>query len=114
MSSHAAHDKLCNDIALDLSRRGAMVHQSQASGAVCAISGSWMKIGVKGKADIRATLPPNGRDLAIEVKTGSGRLNQHQRDWRDAFAAAGGLHFEVRSIADYRVLITPHLPEPRA
>lgn len=48
-------------------------------------------------ADVGRTL---GIFTSLEVKTGAGRLQQHQRQWRDFVRAQGGIAEEVRSEAD--------------
>ncbi len=41
-----------------------------------------------------------GRFLAVEVKTSSGRLTKHQRQFLDAIIAAGGIAGVARSVGD--------------
>jgi hypothetical protein len=57
-----------------------------------------VKFGLPGSTDILACIA--GRMVTIEVKTGSGRLQQNQKDFRTAAARAGALHIEARSVDD--------------
>jgi hypothetical protein len=43
---------------------------------------------------------PNGRRLEIEVKTGTGRLSDSQKNFRDMIMDLGGLHIELRDLKD--------------
>lgn len=53
----------------------------------------------KGVADILGILP-NGRFLAIEVKTKKGQLTVHQKDFLRQVSKNGGLAFVARSVDD--------------
>lgn len=51
-----------------------------------------------------------GRPLAIEVKSKSGRLSPHQREFLNEFKAHGGISFVARSIEDVEeALARPNL-----
>ena len=50
----------------------------------------------EGTPDIQGTY--FGRSVAIEAKTGSGRLSEKQKDWRYAFLKAGGTYIVARSV----------------
>lgn len=54
-------------------------------------------------ADVGRTL---GIFTSLEVKTGTGRLATHQKQWRDFVVAAGGIAAEVRSEEDALQAIT--------
>lgn len=64
-------------------------------------NGALVKVGQLGAADIVGETS-EGRALAIEVKTGSGRLTEDQIKWRDAFVKRGGLYIEARSLEDVK------------
>ena len=53
-----------------------------------------------GLFDILASLPPTGRLLLVDMKTGGAKLSTEQRLVRDRFTAAGALCLTARSIAD--------------
>lgn len=64
-------------------------------------TGMPVRVGQPGAADIVGETS-EGRALAIEVKTGSGRLTEDQIKWRDAFVKRGGLYIEARSLDDVK------------
>jgi len=53
----------------------------------------------KGMADIMGILK-DGRTLAIECKSPTGTVKQHQKEFLDAITKAGGLAFVARSVDD--------------
>ena len=56
---------------------------------------------IKGVADILGVLP-NGRALAIELKSATGRLTPEQKSFLERVNASGGLAFMARSIEDVK------------
>lgn len=92
------HMRLKNRILVRLSELGAMAWNNP-TGVFYTITGQAVKIGVPGAADIVGETK-DGRALAVEVKTGSGRLSPEQIKWRDAFVSRGGLYIEARCIDD--------------
>lgn len=56
---------------------------------------------IRGVSDVLGCLP-NGRMLAIEVKTSTGRLSPHQRLFIDRVNLNGGLAFVARSLDDVK------------
>jgi hypothetical protein len=56
-----------------------------------------------GSADLIGCL--NGRFVALEVKTATGRLAPDQRRWADLVRARGGYVATVRSVAEARAAI---------
>lgn len=57
-------------------------------------------LGGRGMADILAALPPDGQLLLIDLKTGNARLSAEQREFHDAFRAAGAICLEVHDVRD--------------
>jgi hypothetical protein len=57
-----------------------------------------VRVGPPGRADILGVC--NGRAIAIEVKTATGRLRPDQERWRDAFTQRGGVWVLARSAED--------------
>jgi hypothetical protein len=55
---------------------------------------------VRGVSDILGII--GGRPLAIEVKSKTGRLTEHQREFLSFWRAAGGVGFVARSVEDCR------------
>jgi hypothetical protein len=58
----------------------------------------FIRFGKKGSADIFGVLPPDGRFLAVECKTETGRLSEDQEEFLDMINRNGGLGIVVRSI----------------
>lgn len=60
----------------------------------------WQGMGSKpGVSDILGVLP-DGKFLAIEVKTPTGRVSDHQQKFIDKVNASGGVAFVARSLDD--------------
>jgi hypothetical protein len=60
----------------------------------------WIKSNMKkGSADISATI--QGRSVKIEVKIGSDRQNQAQKDYQAEVERAGGIYMIARSFDDF-------------
>lgn len=81
---------------LALSQAGAVMPTLRVVGSFRDVRDSWRRIGIPGEADVQAILPPNGRIVGVEIKTGAGRTSKEQNTWRDAFVAAGGLYHLCR------------------
>lgn len=58
-----------------------------------------IRFGVPGQADISG-LVAGGRRLEIEVKTGTGKLHEGQKNFRDMIMDLGGIHIECRQLSD--------------
>jgi hypothetical protein len=63
-------------------------------------TGGWIKFGLKGSADILGIRSPDGKAIAIEVKTGKGRLSPQQKIFKSIFEKYGGIYCEARSVDD--------------
>ena len=96
--SGAEHMRLKNLILIKLSQLGAMVWNNP-TGVFYTRTGQPVKVGTPGAADIIG-VTARGQALAVEVKTGTGRLSPEQKKWRDVFCAHGGIHIEARKIED--------------
>ena len=61
-------------------------------------TGNVTRYGTKGEADIQGIVKICGIGiyLAIEVKTGTGRLSPSQKIWREMFEKFGGIYIEAR------------------
>lgn len=57
--------------------------------------GNPRRIGVKGEADVQGVMP-DGRAVAVEVKTGKATRTAQQRRWGKRFAELGGLYLVAR------------------
>lgn len=69
------------------------------SGAVHA-EGRYVRFNTqRGMADIMGTLK-DGRTIACEAKSATGRIQPHQQQFLDSINAAGGVAFVARSVGD--------------
>ena len=62
----------------------------------------------RGISDIIGILP-RGKFMALEVKTATGRVSEHQRDFLDMVAESGGFGAVIRSMEDLERLVMPFL-----
>ena len=60
--------------------------------------GQIVKVGTPGAADILGVL--HGQAIAVEVKTGTGRLSDSQKKWKAVFERHGGKYIELRTLED--------------
>lgn len=104
------HTDLVNEVLLYLSSLGlAWANQTgqgwtgkflgrNNAGQVVIANARPVRFGLPGSTDILACI--KSRMVVVEVKTGTGRLQQNQKDFRTAAARAGALHIEARSVDD--------------
>jgi hypothetical protein len=59
-----------------------------------------ISFGVVGQADISGLINGNGQRLEIEVKTGTGKLADAQKNYRNMIIKMGGKHIELRQVSD--------------
>lgn len=83
---------------LDLLRLHRIPAYPTNTGAAMMENKRFVRFGFPGVADVTGILPPKGRYIAIEAKTGRGKLAQAQRDFKCMVQIAGGLYFEVRDL----------------
>jgi hypothetical protein len=99
VNNSAAHSELVNAIAVALSREGVMIWKN-ATGMARSVTGALIRFGLPGSSDLFAVLPPNGRFLAIECKTGAGKPKKNQDKFAAAIARHGGIYVVARSVQD--------------
>lgn len=105
------HGELVNEILLTLSELGALAWANQTgqgwagkyvgrnrAGQAVIADARPVRFGLPGSTDILACFKT--RMIVVEVKTGTGRLQQNQKDFRAAAARAGALHIEARCVED--------------
>ncbi len=109
------HGELVNQILLYLSPLGlAWSNQTgqgwtgkmlgrNPNGQVVIANARPVRFGLPGSADILACI--KARMVVVEVKTGTGRLQPNQRDFRVAATKAGAIHVEARSVDDVRAAL---------
>jgi hypothetical protein len=74
-------------------------------------SGQFRALGayaIKGVADILGVLP-DGKLLAIEVKTAKGRVSKHQKAFISRVNKSGGLAFVARSVDEVKGKLSAYL-----
>jgi len=90
---------ILNDCMVALSRSGCVVWRNN-TGALTDATGRLVRYGLcKGSADIIG-IAPDGRFLAVECKTATGRVRPEQVQFLDAVRKAGGLAGVARSADD--------------
>lgn len=131
-SNSTAHNKLVDAILLHFGSHPHIILRKRNVAVAQTERGAKIKFGLKGETDIdgivkrsfvaKGVTNPDGfqplewaRDLtvghylAIEVKTGSGRLSKDQQDYRDAVIAMGAIYVEARSVEDVYTAISKAL-----
>jgi hypothetical protein len=61
-----------------------------------------VKFGLVGSADILGIIAPQGRFLAIECKTRTGKQSDQQRNFQKMIEAMGGIYILARSLEDVK------------
>ena len=64
------------------------------------VGNRFVRFAPKGTPDVLGYLPPHGRGLAVECKTGTGKANKDQAAWHERARAAGVLVLVVRDVRD--------------
>jgi hypothetical protein len=91
-------------IMLALSERGCLIFRNN-TGTATASDGSRIRFGLcVGSSDLIG-VSPDGRFLAVEVKTPTGRVRPEQVAFIEAVVAAGGIAGIARSVEDAVALI---------
>jgi hypothetical protein len=62
-----------------------------------------------GISDIIAILPPRGRFLGIEIKTGRDRLRPEQLGFKANVERMGGIYMEVKNFEDFKIALDKFL-----
>jgi hypothetical protein len=76
------------------------------TGAGRTFSGDAIRWGLKGSADILGLIAPQGRFLAVEVKTPDGRQSSEQVSFQRMIEKHGGIYLLVRSADEAEQLLT--------
>lgn len=99
MSSSIAHDQLRDEILLAVGSSGlARVWKYEVGLFRLYHSSQPVRLGMEGVTDIIGILK-NGRFVGIEVKTGSGKLRESQKNFKNMIQKFGGLFIEGRSVS---------------
>ncbi len=62
----------------------------------------YFRAGIIGGSDIFVWLPPNGRFLGVEVKTGKDKMRPEQVGFKRNIELMGGLYWEVKTFEDFK------------
>jgi hypothetical protein len=92
-----------NQIMSYLLGNGVFVWKNENGGVFDPNRGKFRAFGkyrLKGLPDIQGVLPPNGRTLAIEVKTQTGRVSPEQKLVVEKMTKLGAIAFIARSLED--------------
>ena len=89
-------------ILLALGRRPDVLAWNHPTGLARSLTPPYQPVtyGLVGSADIIGVLGPDGRAIAVEVKTATGRQSEQQRKFEAAFRRCGGLYILARSVDD--------------
>lgn len=98
MNRGKAHSKLVKACRQYLEMRGCWA-QTNTTMARKTEDGRFLRAGTKGSADILGCTP-RGTFIAVECKTGTGRLTKEQQAFRDAIEHLGGIHVVARALDD--------------
>lgn len=98
MNNSKAHQDLVHQIMLEVgSLPQVRIWKRQVGLARWNFSDRLVHIGVKGESDLQGIIQ-GGQFLAIEVKTGVGKLSADQRRWRAMVIKFGGAYIEARDL----------------
>lgn len=89
---------------------GQLAHKDPKTGAIKL--SQWIEFGFKGLSDILGQLK-DGRLLAVETKSKSGRLSDDQREFLGAVRKANGVAFTARSVDDVHAGLDHWAPQTR-
>ena len=70
------------------------------SGGFRDIKNHFYRFGLKGSPDILGIIPPDGRLVAIEVKSATGQMTDDQRWFQEQVEKHGGVYVLARSVQD--------------
>lgn len=96
---NAAHQSLLNRVKLYVSDFGRIWSQD-TPGLAYTPDGTPFKAGMKGASDLVGLLRPNGQLIAVEIKTGTGKLTKEQRAFGSMIENQGGIFVCARSVDD--------------
>ena len=90
------HNELVNQVLLHLHKHYHVRLWVNNTGALKTATGHFQRYGLKGSADILG-VSGDGKFVAIEVKTGTGRLNPSQVSFRDMLTKFNGIYILVHN-----------------
>jgi hypothetical protein len=96
------HDALIQKILCALSIEGVLAWENKTGEGH--FRGAWIRFGLEGSSDVIGCMA-NGKFMAIEVKTGTGRLEGQQDRFAEAVVKRGGHYGIARSVEDAVALV---------
>lgn len=100
MGSQAEHGQLVDAALVRLSERGVLAWRAPVGVGSLLGTRRVMRFGLPGQSDILAVLPPRGRLLGLEAKTGRARQSKQQRAFEARVRQMGGAYHVFRSVAE--------------
>lgn len=101
----AAHTSLVNACLWWCKAHGIKAHKHN-SGATATARGGFVRYGFAGCPDILGVLP-GGKHMAVECKTGTGRLTPEQDEYRREVEALGAVFVLARDLEALEVALRP-------
>ena len=92
------HQKLVDDVLFALGSREDVRAWRRDVGAVEDTNGRYVRYGIVGESDIDGIIAPYGIALSVEIKTGTGKMREQQKNWKNMKELFGGIHIEGRSV----------------
>lgn len=104
MNNSRAHKKLVDDILVTFGGLPYVRLWQNKTGVARSFSDvdAVIQYGLKGSTDIIG-IAKSGRFIAIEVKTGTGKLSKEQENFRAMIERFGALYVEARSLEDVQL-----------
>ena len=104
---HREHEALVGAVLLELGAdpRWRLWRREVGVGRPLNSPKAFVRYGVPGEADIGGILKPFGRTIALECKTGTGKLSVKQKRFSAMFVDMGGLYIEVRDVQTAGLLL---------
>jgi hypothetical protein len=97
---------LCKEILIELSKPEYKCRAwLNVTGTAISPSGNMMSFGLRGSSDIIGII--SGRFIAVEVKTGTGRLTKEQDCFLKMISDYGGVAITARSLNDIKKILAP-------
>ena len=99
MSNHSvAHSALVNEILIAVTALPGATMWRHPTGQAVTRTGAVIRFGFPGSGDIVGVY--RGRAVAIDAKTGTGRLSDDQKTFRANWERSGGLYIVARCVDD--------------
>lgn len=105
MDQSAEHSELVNQALIVVSQQGVKATKTHSMMARTYDNYQPVRIGTPGWSDITAIVPPFGRALLLEAKTGQGKQSQQQRQFEAIATKTGAVYGVIRSVDDIGPLV---------